>query len=53
MPHRTKADNHEIPTLTGLESENIITRKKVKDRRKPDFTGFEDENKDRKPENKG
>ncbi len=53
MPHHKKADDHEIPTLTGLESENIITRKKVKDRGKPAFTVFEAEDKDRQPENKG
>jgi hypothetical protein len=53
MPHRKKADDHEIPDLTELESENIIIRKKEKERRKPAFTEFEDEHKDRQPENKG
>jgi hypothetical protein len=53
MPHHKKADDHEIPNLTGLESENIITRKKVKDRRKPAFTESEAEDKDRQPEHKG
>ena len=44
---------HEQPTLTELEAENIIVRKKIKDREKPTFTEFEDEHKDRQPERKG
>jgi len=53
MPHRKIADDREIPDLTELESENVITRKKVKNRRKPAFTEFKAEDKDRQPENKG
>jgi hypothetical protein len=53
MTPRKKTDDHEIPTLTETEAENIITRKKGKDRRKPAFTEFEEEDKDRQPENKG
>jgi hypothetical protein len=53
MTPRKKTDDHEIPTLTGLEAENITTRKKVKDHRKPAFIEFESEDKDRQPENKG
>ncbi len=53
MPDRKKSDNHEIPDLTDLESENIIVRKKEKGRRKPSFTGIEAEKKDRQPESKG
>ncbi len=52
MPDRKKADDHEIPELTDLESENIIVRKKEKERRKPAFTGIEGEKKERQPENK-
>jgi hypothetical protein len=44
---------HEQPTLTELEAENIIVRKKVKDREKPTFTEFEDENNDRQPQSRG
>jgi hypothetical protein len=47
-----KTDNHEIPDLTGLESENIIVRRKVKGRGKQPITEFEVENKDRQPERK-
>lgn len=50
MPNRKKADDHEIPDLTDLESENIIIRKKEKERRKPAFTEIDDENKERQPE---
>jgi hypothetical protein len=53
MTPRKKTDEHEIPTLTETEAANIITRKKVKDRRKPPFTEFDTEDKDRHPENKG
>ncbi len=52
MPNRKKADKHEIPDLTDLESENIIIRKKEKGRRKPAFTEIEEEKKERQPENK-
>ena len=47
-----KADKHEIPDLTGLESENIIVRRKSKARGKQPFTESEAENKDRQPERK-
>jgi hypothetical protein len=47
-----KVDNHEIPDLTELESENIIVRKKSKGREKQPFTVFEAERKDRQPESK-
>jgi len=47
-----KADKHEIPDLTELESENSIVRKKSKGREKQPFTEFEVENKDRLPESK-
>jgi len=47
-----KADNHEIPDLTELESENSIVRKKSKGRGKQPFTEFETEHKDRQPESK-
>ena len=53
MATRKKADNHEKPTLTELEAENIIVRKKIKGREKPTFTEFEAEHKDRQPESKG
>jgi hypothetical protein len=46
-----KKDDHEIPNLTDLEAENIIVRKKGKDRKKP-ITEFESENNDRQPERK-
>jgi len=52
MAPRKKVDRHEIPELTGLESENIIVRKKSKGREKPPFTEFEAENKGRQPESK-
>ena len=52
MPNRKKADKHEIPDLAELESENIIVRKKEKERRKPAFTEIEDEIKERQPKNK-
>ena len=45
MASRKKADDHEIPILTDLEAENIIVRKKGKDRKKP-ITEFEDEPED-------
>jgi len=45
MTNHTKENENEIPTLTGLEAENITTRKKVKDRVKPILTGVEAENK--------
>ena len=50
MPHRKKADDHEIPDLTELEAENIIVRKKKKDHEKPILTGSEPGNKDLQPE---
>ncbi len=40
-----KTDDHEIPDLTDLEAENIIVRKKRKDRKKPiteSETGYQD-----------
>ena len=46
MTPRKKTDDHEIPTLTEIEAANIITRKKVKDRRKPAFIEFDAEDKD-------
>ena len=51
MATRKKADDHEIPTLADLEAENIIVRKKGKDRKKP-ITEFEDEPEERQPERK-
>ena len=51
MAPRKKADDHEIPILSDLEAENIIVRKKGKDRRKP-ITEFEDEPEERQPERK-
>ncbi len=50
MTNRTKANDHELPTLTDLESENIIVRKKKKNREKPILTESEPDNKDRQPE---
>jgi hypothetical protein len=47
-----KENDHEIPDLAGLESENIIVRKKRKERDKPPFTEYEAENRDRQPERK-
>jgi hypothetical protein len=47
-----KENDHEIPDLAGLESENIIFRKKRKEREKPIFTEPVAENKDREPERK-
>ena len=47
-----KVDNHEIPDLTELESENIVVHKKSKGREKQPFTVFEAESKDRQPESK-
>ncbi len=44
-PHKN-ADDHEIPDLSDLEAENIIVRKKEKDRKKP-ITEFEDEPEER------
>jgi hypothetical protein len=35
MTNHHKENDNEIPTLTGLEAENITIRKKVKDREKP------------------
>jgi hypothetical protein len=52
MAPQKKVNNHEIPDLAGLESENIIVRKKSKDHRKQPFTEFEPENKDRQPDSK-
>jgi len=43
VTNHTKENDNEIPTLTGLEAENITTRKKVKDRAKPILTGVEAE----------
>ena len=51
MATRKKANDHEQPTLTELEAENIIVRKKGKDRKKP-ITEFEDEPEERQPEHK-
>ncbi|HJX56636.1 MAG TPA: hypothetical protein VJ350_07375 [Methanoregula sp.] len=51
MATRKKANDHEQPTLTELEAENIIVRKKGKDRKKP-ITEFEDEPEERQPERK-
>jgi hypothetical protein len=50
MTTSTKANDHELPTLTGLESENIIVRKKKNNRKKPIRTESEPERKDRQPE---
>ncbi len=50
MAPRRKADDHEIPTLSDLEAENIVVRKKGKDRRKQPFTESDDERKERQPE---
>ena len=47
-----KENDNGIPDLAGLESENIIVRKKRKKREKPHFTEYEDENRDRQPERK-
>jgi hypothetical protein len=46
-------NNDEIPDLTGLESENVIVRKKLKRRGKPPFTGPDAGNGDRQPEREG
>ena len=51
MATRKKADDHEIPDLSDLEAENIIVRKKGKDRKKP-ITEFEDQPEDRQPQRK-
>jgi hypothetical protein len=51
MAPSKKADDHEIPTLTDLEAENMIVRRKEKGRKKP-IREFETENKDRQPERK-
>jgi hypothetical protein len=51
MAPRKKADDHDIPVLTDLEAENIIVRKRGKDRKKP-VTGSEDEHQDWQPEHK-
>jgi len=51
MATRKKANDHEQPTLTELEAENIIVRKRGKDRKKP-ITEFEDEPEERQPERK-
>jgi|GEM_PF-2680079 len=51
MAPRKKTDDHEIPNLSDLETENIIVRKKGKDRKKP-ITEFEDEPEERQPERK-
>jgi len=50
MAPRRKADDPEIPTLTDLEAENIIVRKKGKDRRKQPFTESDAERKEPQPE---
>ena len=47
-----KVNSHEVPDLAGLESENIIVRKKSKDRGKPLITESDAENKGRQPERK-
>jgi hypothetical protein len=41
MTNHNKENDNEIPTLTGLEAENITIRKKVKDREKPTFSGLD------------
>ena len=53
MAPQKKENSHEIPDLTGLESENIIVRKKSKARGKLPFTESDAENRDRQPERKG
>jgi hypothetical protein len=53
MTPRKKVNDHEIPTLTELEAENIVTRKKGKDCRKPAFTEPGTEDEDRQPESNG
>ena len=53
MAKPEKENDHEIPDLAGLESENIIVRKKGKGRRKPILTEYEAENKERQPEREG
>ena len=53
MATHKKGNNHEIPDLAMLESENIIVRKKRKKREKPIFTEPEHENKERQPEREG
>jgi hypothetical protein len=50
MTTRTQTNDHELPTLTELEAENIIVRKKKKEHEKPILTGSEPGNKDRQPE---
>jgi len=50
MTHRKRADDHEIPDLTELESENIIIRKKKNKREKPILTEPGPPNKDPQPE---
>ncbi len=45
MASPIKADKHEMPDLTELESENSIVRKKSKGREKQPFTEFEVQNK--------
>jgi|WetSurMetagenome_2_1015567.scaffolds.fasta_scaffold49312_2 hypothetical protein len=52
MPTPKKGNNNEIPDLTRLESENIIVRKKSKDRGKSPITESGAESKDRQPERK-
>ena len=49
MVTRKKANDHETPILADLEAENLIVRKKGRDRKKP-ITEFEDEPEDRQPE---
>ncbi|HET6580977.1 MAG TPA: hypothetical protein VFG36_03760 [Methanoregula sp.] len=51
MAPRKKTDDHEIPDLSDLEAENIIVRKKGKERRKP-IKEFGDEPEERQPERK-
>jgi len=50
MTTRKTTEDHEHPTLTDLEAENITVRRKEKDRRKPNFTEHEREENDRQPE---
>ncbi len=51
MAARKKAEDHEIPDLSDLEAENIIVRKKGKDRKKP-ITEFGDQPEELQPERK-
>ena len=52
MASPKKVNGYEVPDLAELESENIVVRKKSKDREKPLITESDAENRGRQPERK-